>query len=64
VIHRYDDRFLRIPVHDPFQANFLSSHGVTTTPPPDFTFQANQRDYFNTSNKTGNKMQMQKSQRS
>jgi hypothetical protein len=26
VVHRHDDRLLRIPVHDPFQTNFLSSH--------------------------------------
>jgi hypothetical protein len=26
VVHRHDDRFLRIAVHDSFQTNFLSSH--------------------------------------
>jgi hypothetical protein len=26
VVHRYDDRFFRIAVHDSFKTDFLSSH--------------------------------------
>jgi hypothetical protein len=32
VIHRYDDGFFRITVHDPFQTNFLSSHNNNNLP--------------------------------
>jgi hypothetical protein len=33
VIHWYDHGLFRIPVHDPFQTNFLSSHNNNNLPP-------------------------------
>jgi hypothetical protein len=44
VIHRYDDRFFRIPVHDSFKTNFLSSHSNNNLPLHSrFILTANQR---------------------
>jgi len=32
MIHRYDDGFFRITVHDSFQTNFFSSHNNNNLP--------------------------------
>jgi hypothetical protein len=56
VIHRYDDGFFRITVHDSFQTNFLSSHNNNNLPLRSLTnLLCKPEGLINTSNKTGNK---------